>query len=48
MLYLTIAYSIIWLGTIIYVLFLSASLKRIKNDLSSLRDNVEKKTLSHI
>ncbi|MCK4233455.1 CcmD family protein [candidate division WOR-3 bacterium] len=43
MLYLTIAYSIIWVGTIIYILSLSSSLRRTRNELSSLKKELEKK-----
>ncbi|MCK4396290.1 CcmD family protein [candidate division WOR-3 bacterium] len=37
MLFFTIAYSVIWLGTVFYIISLSSSLKRIRNDLSSLK-----------
>lgn len=42
MIYLTVAYSIIWLGTVGYCLSLAFSLKRIRQDLKALRDKIEK------
>jgi hypothetical protein len=42
MIYLTIAYAIIWLGTIAYCLSLAFSIKGIRRDLSELRKRLEK------
>jgi hypothetical protein len=42
MLYLAIAYTIIWLGTIGYCISLSFSLKGIKRDLAELSKKLQK------
>jgi len=42
MVYLTVAYSVIWLGTLIYLFGLNVSLIRAKKDLISLKDKFEK------
>jgi hypothetical protein len=42
MLYLAIAYTIIWLGTIGYCLSLAFSLRTIRRDLGALRKKLEK------
>ncbi len=41
MVYLTIAYSIIWLGTIGYCLSLAFSLKGIRKELSELKKKLK-------
>jgi CcmD family protein len=40
--YLSIAYAIIWLGTIAYCLSLAFSLKAVRRDLGELKKSLEK------
>lgn len=42
MIYLAVAYTIIWLGTIGYCLSLAFSLKGIRHDLKELKKRLEK------